>query len=293
MWGIIFLVFLIAVPALVVGALAFTRLPSDCTVPSMTVANATNASSVTSSHAACPHWGYSDTTKWGDLCKAYELCSAGKRQSPINIMAADAKLADSTETRISLADFQDGSMALPNAFAHKATMSHNGHAVGAAGVQGYFRHNAKWYKLLQFHFHTPSEHTIDGFSFPVEMHMVHQDATGAYLVIGVLFDNANDATHESMQEILQDFPVKEEEPSTLKTFNYTRALEYWVGEGTAPFYTYSGSFTTPPCTESVKWILLTKPKAMSNAHAVRLKNAMGENNRPVQPLYERSVSKQE
>jgi len=146
-WGIIFLVFLIAVPALVVGALAFTRLPSDCTghstfpspqtcwlliahsiaivgvartvllcpplrahshsatccphvglfppltvahvralfrfrspgcaVPSMTVANATNASSVTSSHAACPHWGYSDTTKWGDLCKAYELCSAG------------------------------------------------------------------------------------------------------------------------------------------------------------------------------------------------------------------------
>jgi len=40
---------------------------------------------------------------------------------------------------------------------------------------------------------------------------VHQDATGAYLVIGVLFDNANDATHESMQEILQDFPVRGKE----------------------------------------------------------------------------------
>lgn len=58
---------------------------------------------------------------------------------------------------------------------------------------------------------------------------VHQDATGAYLVIGLLFDTANDATHQAMKGILDDFPMGKEEAPTLKTFNYTRALEYWIG----------------------------------------------------------------
>jgi hypothetical protein len=147
LWAFLFLIFLIAVPAIVVGAIAFSRIPEDC--PAVQNVSETSPSIESSEHAS-GHWDYTDPSEWGHLQASYSACKDGKKQSPININTIQAKAAIPSETTISLNDFQDVSMALPNAFANKATMSHNGHAVGAsANVQGYFKHNQKWYKLLQ------------------------------------------------------------------------------------------------------------------------------------------------
>ncbi len=43
-------------------------------------------------------------------------------------------------------------------------------------------------KLLQLHYHAPSEHTVNGNSFPMEMHFVHKHEDGGLTVIGVLIE---------------------------------------------------------------------------------------------------------
>jgi len=51
--------------------------------------------------------------------------------------------------------------------------------VGTSEIDAFFTKNSIWYKLLQFHFHTPSEHSVDGFLYDAEIHFVHQRQTGA------------------------------------------------------------------------------------------------------------------
>ena len=127
--------------------------------------------------AADAHWSYEGAdgpAKWGDLDAANRACSVGIQQSPIDIGddTIKAQLAPLKMTWAKTAD----------------TIVNNGHtiqlnmgdssvlAVGSGGN----------YRLVQFHFHRPSEHTINGASFPMEVHFVHQNAAGALAVVGVL-----------------------------------------------------------------------------------------------------------
>ena len=96
------------------------------------------------------------------MSSAFRTCKTGRKQSPINVNKASVASPSASEEGITLANFQDGSMALPNSFAHKATLTHTGKLISAAGVQGFFTYSDNWYKLLRIDFHTPSEHTVDG-----------------------------------------------------------------------------------------------------------------------------------
>ena len=55
-------------------------------------------------------------------------------------------------------------------------------------------------------------------------------------------------------------------------------------------YSYIGSFTTPPCTENVEWIVLRDPIKASRAQLEAFAARLHHNNRPVQPLHDRKVS---
>ena len=55
------------------------------------------------------------------------------------------------------------------------------------------------------------------------------------------------------------------------------------------YYRYDGSLTTPPCSEGVKWIVLTTPIEMSEAQIAAFKAIIHDNNRPVQPLNGRKL----
>ena len=161
----------------------------------------------------------------------------------------------------------------------------NGHTIQVSVDAGSsITTNRNTYQLKQFHFHTPGEHTIDGKSFPMEVHFVHQSADNKFAVVAVLF--AEGPPNENLAKLISNFPKAKGDSLRLPEVKLDLALH--LPANTAS-YTYMGSFTTPPCTEDVEWIIFRDPVMTSreqlNAFAARL----SPNNRPVQPLNGRSI----
>lgn len=154
------------------------------------------------------------------------------------------------------------------------------------------------YNFKQCHFHTPSEHQIDGLTFPMEMHIVNlrpnedKKATPQYLVIGVLFKEGKE--NKFINDFLNAIPKEENSSSNLKAGKVK--LEDLFGklpkEVNGHFYNYLGSLTTPPYTESVRWYI-TKHIFEASASQIEAINKLeGNNARHVQALYGRTVSSQ-
>ncbi|MCF6253345.1 MAG: carbonic anhydrase family protein, partial [Thiomicrorhabdus sp.] len=142
------------------------------------------------------------------------------------------------------------------------------------------------YELLQFHFHTPSEHQKDGFNYPMEVHMVHRDGDGNYAVLGVIFQEGE--PNPALNVLLKNLPKKvgKQEIHRRASLNPARFLP-----GNTEFYKYSGSLTTPPCSEGVLWMVFKQPIDASAEQIQQLNEIMGNNARPIQPNYARSVLK--
>ena len=58
--------------------------------------------------------------------------------------------------------------------------------------------------LVQFHFHTLSEHTVNGEHYPMEMHLVHADADMNLAVLGVFIKEGQE--NEVLEEVFADLP---------------------------------------------------------------------------------------
>src|SRR4029453_8166505 len=140
------------------------------------------------------------------------------------------------------------------------------------------------YQLVQYHFHAPSEHTVNGKQFPMEMHLVHTNAEGQLAVIGVLI--VEGVHNAAFNPIWANLPV---------TKDVTNHLEHVKVDVDALLpkarttYRYEGSLTTPRCGEGVKWFVMTTPIALSKAQIGAFTALFHGNNRPVQPLNGRPV----
>jgi carbonic anhydrase len=121
------------------------------------------------------HWTYEGTTgpdKWGDLDAASNVCSVGSQQTPIDIIGSIK--AQLPPLRIAWGKTADA-------------IVNNGHTIQLNTAKGNtLTFGGGPYRLLQFHFHRPSEHLIRGKSFPMEAHFVHAHASGALAVVGAL-----------------------------------------------------------------------------------------------------------
>ena len=110
------------------------------------------------------------------------------------------------------------------------------------------------YQLNQYHFHSPSEHTVDGKRFPMEMHLVHKSADDKLAVVGVFIA---EGAHNSAFD-----PVWANLPGQKGVETHYPALKIDV-DALLPTvrtsYRYDGSLTTPPCSEGVSWIVMTTP----------------------------------
>lgn len=218
-------------------------------------------------------WGYEGAngpTAWGSLDETFALCAEGRTQSPVDIIAANTE--PTTETL---------SFDYPNP---PAETLNNGHTVEALLAEGdELVLDGEHYSLEQFHFHAPSEHTLNGTHAAAEIHFVHQNADGAYAVVGV-FVKAGEA-NPVLTTLLPELPTEIGDPVPTKALVKTADL---IPEG-GTVYRYQGSLTTPPCSQGVTWLVMAKPVTMSRAQLTALDALIAPNNRPVQALHGRSV----
>lgn len=217
------------------------------------------------------HWSYEGEggpENWGSLSEEYVTCADGSAQTPIDIVdPATADLADP----------------VLNYTAGAATVINNGHTIQANAAEGNtMTVNGVEYPFLQIHFHASSEHTINGESFPAEVHFVHKTEDGKIAVLGVMI--AEGAADNAAWAPFTDAMGTEEEAETPVELDWAAMLPT-----SKLSYRYAGSLTTPPCTEGVSWVLLDTPVELSAAQIAAMAAAYDDNHRPVQPLNGRTV----
>lgn len=217
------------------------------------------------------HWAYSGETgpeHWGDLSEEYATCATGRMQSPIDLAAADAA------GEISYAvDYEPVPLTILN----------NGHTVqfNTGGV-GTLSEKGVEYKLLQIHFHAPSEHVVDGQHVPLEAHFVHRSDDGVLSVLGVMF--VEGADNPALETIIAHMPASVSEPETIDNVTIDPAA---LLPEDMDIYRYMGSLTTPPCSEGVNWHVLSQHMTASKSQLEKLATQLHKNYRPAQPLNER------
>ncbi len=225
------------------------------------------------------HWGYAGSEgpqHWGDLSNANIDCKIGKRQSPIDIETQSTALGIS-DAGIFL-NYNDVNLDILN----------NGHTI-QVNISGDNEAliNGKKYKLLQFHFHAPSEHTIDGKAIPMEAHLVHIAADGELAVIGVLMKEGE--KNSFIGKIFDHMPA-----DSAKKHNSVKSSKLQVNTNdilpaSKEHWHYMGSLTTPPCTQIVEWFLLKEPITISTDQLAQFHKLYNGNARPTQPLNTRVI----
>ena len=224
-------------------------------------------------------WSYDDGTGpeyWGELNDENLACVNGEEQSPINLEFSQVKVDKKlTENQINYE---------PTNF----TLINNGHTVQANSTteNNSMIVEGNEYKLLQFHFHTPSEHQFNGQSYEMELHLVHSDKNGNLAVLGLMIQEGKE--NEIMAALWNELPAEKTEEAN--TEDYLIDLQALLPENQISFH-YAGSLTTPPCTEEVKWIVFEQPIEMSKEQIQAFQHIFPDNHRPVQPLNDREVNK--
>ena len=222
---------------------------------------------------AAPHWTYAGATgpeHWGELDTAFSTCASGVNQSPIDIRSTlDADLPP-----------------LRIRYEGRGTeILNNGHTIQVNVAPGsILTLEGTPFELKQFHFHAPSENTVDGESFAKEAQLVHADAEGHLAVMGVLYRLGKE--NQAMAEMLAYMPHEAGMKQALLSSIDPAGFLPRVGD----YYRFNGSLTTPPCTEGVRWVVIKEPLAVSKGQVQAFQAAMhGANNRPVQEVNARPV----
>jgi carbonic anhydrase len=225
------------------------------------------------------HWTYSEEEldgpqSWLHLCSAKPGPSScgGSRQSPIDIVTTSVVNADSF--RLS-EDYEQ----------HTIEVENNGHTLEFEADNDVLTLNGSKYVLKQFHFHTPSEHKMDGKQYPMEIHFVHQDTTTKLLTVLGVFVELGPTEHPLLNTFIKNLPGKADAKCDN---NFKFSIENLMPEN-RECYQYKGSLTTPPCSEIVHWNVFKKPLKATPKQIEAFQKREHTNNRPTQGLNGRPI----
>jgi len=233
-------------------------------------------------------WSYEGTEgpeQWGEHSPG-EIAAKGIRQSPIEIISKAAI----TSPGLGAIDFHYSDT--------EFTIKNNGHTirVDCPDMSNTITIAGRNYGLLQFHFHARSEHQIDGESYPMELHFVHvlsggvsesSDKSVAKLaVVGVLIEEG--PPNPLIDKLWTKLPQAEDDNASFTGpgLNFDVLLP---PDGQRSFFRYSGSLTTPPCTENVLWSVMEEPIYLSKEQIEAFTKLYKKNYRPAQKINQRSV----
>ncbi|XP_019083112.1 PREDICTED: alpha carbonic anhydrase 2-like isoform X3 [Camelina sativa] len=184
--------------------------------------------------------------KWGKLKPEWKLCGKGELQSPIDLMNKRVRLV--TDFQKLTKDYKPCN----------ATLINRGHDMMLRFEEdegpGSFKINGTEYKLLQLHWHSPSEHTINGRRFALELHMVHESKNGSMAVVTVLYKIGRP---NSFLKLLEQKLVAITDQHDAER-NVVMIDPNKIKTESRNYYRYIGSLTTPPCTQNITWTILKK-----------------------------------
>jgi carbonic anhydrase len=218
-------------------------------------------------------WSYSGAEgpkKWGSINPDFRTCKVGHAQSPINIRDAKKEALPPIQF-----DYKPSPLKIIN----------NGHSIQINYAPGSFiAVGDKKYELKQFHFHHPSEEHVNGKAYDMVVHLVHADSDGKLAVVAVLLEKGStNAMIAKMWESLPKTEGPEVEVSSVEV-NASALLPSETG-----YYTFLGSLTTPPCSESVTWFVLKNPTQVSEDEIAAFAKIYPRDARPIQPTNGRSI----
>jgi len=220
------------------------------------------------------HWGYENEVgpeHWAAIVENSEC--GGRFQSPVNLVNYTVD-PDLKPLEIHYADST-----------HIHDVINNGHSIQYNFEAGdYLVLEGKNYVLKQFHFHEPAEHLIDGVRYPMVLHLVHMSAEGSYVVLAIM---AKEGRNSEPFEFLERYlPLKHGDTVSVdQSFDMNLSLP-----PNKSYFTYTGSLTTPPCTENVRWFIFRDPITVSLEQVEEIKDLMPLNNyRNIQPLNGRDI----
>ena len=219
------------------------------------------------------HWGYDGDggpEHWSDLDPTARACSLGAQQSPIDIVG-------STRSALPKVDLAWKPLT--------GEVINNGHTIQVnVASGGAMTIGSDSYDLVQFHFHAPSEHRVDGRSFPMEVHFVHREATsGALGVLGVFMvpGRPNPAFHAIATAMPEAAGRTAPAPAGLDLSSMLPASRR--------YFAYEGSLTTPPCSEIVDWRVCVDPIEVDREDMAKFTGLYAMNARPIQQRHRRFV----
>lgn len=233
---------------------------------------------VTPASAATAQWkipwsyeGPRGPAHWSTLDSAYSSC-AGREQSPIDIRNAQ-------KTDLPALRFEYTKGPLRYLINNGKTVRVNYHDTANNLIVSGAR-----YHVTQFHFHRPSEDLVEGRSFDMVLHVMHESSDGKS--VGVAVQLKAGAANATVQEIWDHMPLTEGPEHEIPGVEIDPA-------GLLPrntsYYTYEGSLSAPPCTEGVTWYVLKTPMTVSPAQIAAFAKLYPHNVRPPQPLNGRVV----
>ena len=230
---------------------------------------------ITAGEDKATHWSYEGDDgpeHWGELSPDYSFCREGSNQSPVDLVADfDVELPELV--------FQYHGTALREV--------HDGHTIRVDIEPGSFLEIPEFgirSELKQAHFHSPSEHTVNGKFFAMEFHMVHVHHDGRITVVGLMIEEGEE--NPMLSKLWAFMPEKAGD----RTEAPLTVFQSGVMPPTRNYFSYNGSLTTPPCSEGVRWVVLRDPLTASAEQIERFKERVGlSTNRPVQPHNSRLI----
>ena len=222
-------------------------------------------------------WAYAGDVgpaHWGKMQPDYAACGGGFRQSPIDL---------TKPIFVSIPDWMGlrygGQIALANTIVNTGTGMHietgDGHFLVVRGEP---------FELYRIEFHRPSEHTVDGKVFPMEMQFYHRNEEGRRVAVAIFMERDR-SDNPSLAEIWRVLPVSAGSRSSNRAGGFDPRLLMPIDRSGWRYY---GSMTQPPCAEDVLWYIMTEPTTVSQRQLERFRVAMPTRNaRPVVPLGER------
>lgn len=217
-------------------------------------------------------WGYEGALApayWADLSPAFSQCRKGRAQSPIDI--------DETGANPKLLPIRF--------FYHDSPLAlrHTGLAVeGDMPAGNYVEVDGERYNLLSLRFKTPSEHKVAGAPYDMELQLLHANAEGHQLYISAFYEEG--APHRPLNALWAHLPEEVGRDGDPVSLNPETLLP-----SRRVYFRYTGSLTTPPCTENVKWYVLAQASDVSSKQVDQLSRLILRNVRPTVPLNGRKV----